>query len=117
MRLLINLLTANRTLTGVEIGKMFQKNVELVPTQTEHLLFRRRMLQLTQYVLVAVNCVADYPLDVVFNLDMNGVVGFDGIDAPYVFGSYNNWDNFQINLCCQMLTEMDLFRYCNWLHV
>ena len=42
-----------------------------------------------------VNCVEDYPVDVVFNLDMNGVIGFDGTDAPYVFGSYNDWDNFQ----------------------
>ena len=42
-----------------------------------------------------VNCIEDYPVDVIFNLDMNGVVDFDGTDAPYVFGSYNNWDNFQ----------------------
>ena len=51
-----------------------------------------------------VNCVADYPLDVVFNLDMNGVVGFDGTEAPYVFGSYNNWDNFQSQ---SMLSDVD----------
>ena len=40
-------------------------------------------------------CIANYPVDVVFNLDMNGVIGFDGAEPPYVFGSYNNWDNFQ----------------------
>ena len=26
---------------------------------------------------------------------MNDVIGFDGTELPYVFGSYNNWDNFQ----------------------
>ena len=35
---------------------------------------------------------------------MNGVVGFDGTDAPYVFGSYNNWDNFQNQ---SMLSDAD----------
>ena len=40
-------------------------------------------------------CIEDYPLDVVFNLDMNDVAGFDPSGPPYVFGSYNNWDNFQ----------------------
>ena len=41
------------------------------------------------------NCVEDYHVDVIFNVDMNGVADFDGTDAPYVFGSYNDWDNFQ----------------------
>lgn len=40
------------------------------------------------------NCIDNYPVDVTFNLDMNGVTDFDGSEQPYVFGSYNNWDNF-----------------------
>ena len=40
------------------------------------------------------NCIDDYPVDVTFNVDMNNVDGFDGSEQPYVFGSYNNWDNF-----------------------
>ena len=40
------------------------------------------------------NCIDDYPVDVIFNVDMNNVTGFDGSEQPYVFGSYNNWDNF-----------------------
>lgn len=40
------------------------------------------------------NCIDDYPVDVTFNLDMSSVAGFDGSEQPYVFGSYNNWDNF-----------------------
>ena len=39
------------------------------------------------------NCIENHPVDVTFNLDMSGVAGFDGSDAPYVFGSFNNWDN------------------------
>ena len=38
------------------------------------------------------NCIEDYPVDVVFNVDMSGVTGFDGSEAPYVFGSFNEWD-------------------------
>lgn len=40
------------------------------------------------------DCLGEYPVDVTFNLDMSGVDGFDGSEQPYVFGSYNNWDNF-----------------------
>ena len=40
------------------------------------------------------NCIDNYPVDVTFNLDMIGVADFDGSEQPYVFGSYNNWDNF-----------------------
>ena len=39
-------------------------------------------------------CFDDYAVAVTFNLDMNDVFGFDGTEQPYVFGSYNNWDNF-----------------------
>ncbi|MBT6019007.1 T9SS type A sorting domain-containing protein [bacterium] len=38
------------------------------------------------------NCIEDYPVDVTFNLDMRGVEGFDGSQAPYVFGSYQQWN-------------------------
>ena len=37
-------------------------------------------------------CVEDYPVDVTFNLDMSNVSSFDGSQAPFVFGSYNDWD-------------------------
>ena len=40
------------------------------------------------------NCITNYPVDVTFNLDMSTAEGFDGSQQPYVFGSYNNWDNF-----------------------
>ena len=40
------------------------------------------------------DCLGDYPVDIVLNLDMNNVEGFDGSLQPYAFGSYNNWDNF-----------------------
>ena len=40
------------------------------------------------------NCITNYPVDVTFNLDMSTATGFDGSEQPYVFGSYNNWDNF-----------------------
>jgi len=40
------------------------------------------------------NCIDNYPVDVTFNLDMSSIAGFDGSEQPYVFGSYNNWDNF-----------------------
>ena len=40
-------------------------------------------------------CIENYPLDVTFNVDMSGVSGFDPSEPPYVFGSYNLWDNFQ----------------------
>ena len=38
------------------------------------------------------NCIEDYPIDVLFNVDMGGVTGFDGSESPYVFGSFNDWD-------------------------
>ena len=40
------------------------------------------------------NCITNYPVDVTFNLDMSTATSFDGSEQPYVFGSYNNWDNF-----------------------
>ncbi|MBH10654.1 MAG: hypothetical protein CMG74_09970, partial [Candidatus Marinimicrobia bacterium] len=50
------------------------------------------------------NCIEDHPVDVTFNLDMNGVAGFDGSEAPYVFGSFNNWDNISTQT---MLADSD----------
>jgi hypothetical protein len=41
-----------------------------------------------------VDCAPAGPVDVTFNVDMSGVDGFDGTEAPYVFGSFNNWDSF-----------------------
>ena len=40
------------------------------------------------------DCLGEYSVDITFNLDMSNVDGFDGSDMPYIFGSYNNWDNF-----------------------
>ena len=40
------------------------------------------------------DCAPAGPVDVTFNLDMSGVEDFDGTDAPYVFGSFNDWDSF-----------------------
>ena len=40
------------------------------------------------------DCFGEYSVDITFNLDMNEVEGFDGSEQPYLFGSYNNWDNF-----------------------
>jgi hypothetical protein len=41
-----------------------------------------------------VDCAPAGPVDVTFNVDMSGVDGFDGTEAPYVFGSFNDWDSF-----------------------
>jgi len=41
-----------------------------------------------------VDCAPAGPVDVTFNVDMSGVAGFDGTEAPYVFGSFNDWDSF-----------------------
>ena len=41
-----------------------------------------------------IDCFDDYPVDVTFNLDMSDVSNFDGSEQPYLFGSFNNWDNF-----------------------
>ena len=38
------------------------------------------------------DCIENYPVDVTFNLDMRGIEGFDGSQAPYVFGSYQQWN-------------------------
>jgi hypothetical protein len=40
------------------------------------------------------DCAPAGPVDVTFNVDMSGVAGFDGTEAPYVFGSFNDWDSF-----------------------
>ena len=40
------------------------------------------------------DCIDPHPVDVTFNIDMNGVNGFDGTEVPYVFGSFNDWNNF-----------------------
>jgi len=50
------------------------------------------------------DCVDAHPVDVTFNVDMNGVDGFDGTEVPYVFGSFNNWDSFSSQT---MLTDGD----------
>ena len=40
------------------------------------------------------DCIENYPLDVTFSVDMSEVDGFTiGTDAPFVFGSYNGWEN------------------------
>ena len=39
------------------------------------------------------DCASNHAVDVTFNVDMTGVSGFDGSSPPYVFGSFNNWDN------------------------
>ena len=40
------------------------------------------------------NCAPDHPVDVTFNINMSDVPGFDGSEMPYIFGSFNDWDNF-----------------------
>ena len=40
-----------------------------------------------------IDCAGNHAVDVTFNVDMTGVSGFDGSSPPYVFGSFNNWDN------------------------
>ena len=40
------------------------------------------------------DCPPSHPVDVTFVVDMNNVDGFDGSAAPYVFGSFNDWNNF-----------------------
>jgi hypothetical protein len=38
------------------------------------------------------DCSPPVPVDVTFNVDMSLEDGFDGTEAPYVFGSFNNWN-------------------------
>ena len=50
------------------------------------------------------DCVGEYTVDITFNVDMNDVAGFDGSEQPYIFGSFNNWDNFSTQT---MLSDND----------
>ena len=50
------------------------------------------------------DCLGVYTVDITFNVDMTNVDGFDGSEQPYIFGSYNNWDNFSTQT---MLSDED----------
>ena len=50
------------------------------------------------------DCLGEYTVDITFNVDMTNVDGFDGSEQPYIFGSYNNWDNFSTQT---MLSDED----------
>ena len=50
------------------------------------------------------DCLGVYTVDIKFNVDMTNVDGFDGSEQPYIFGSYNNWDNFSTQT---MLSDED----------
>ena len=75
---------------------------EEVPEECQHEGNTDRWVQVGQENLTVptvcfggcLDCLGDYTVDITFNVDMNDVAGFDGSEEPYIFGSYNNWDNF-----------------------